>query len=237
MIYYHIMKKPHFANGIKGWPESERPRERMLRYGAEALSDAELVAILLGRGVRGKDAVSYARDIITQSEGLRGLFALSWNRLRQIKGLGSARIATLLASAEIAKRQLRESMIGQNVIRDPESVMNYLYASMRDKKREVFKILFLNKANGVIDEKDMFEGTVDETAIHPREVIQAALERHATSLILVHNHPSGRIRPSAEDREITSKLQTACHAVSIAILDHIIIGNNQYFSFKEHHLL
>src|SRR3989338_2729423 len=105
---------------------------------------------------------------------------------------------------------------------------------MRDRKKEVFKVLFLNKANRIIDEADLFEGTVDEAAVHPREVVKAALDRHATAIILVHNHPSGRVEPSAEDRGITGKLQSACSAVGIKILDHLIVGDNQYFSFREH---
>ena len=120
---------------------------------------------------------------------------------------------------------------------DPQAVVDYLYGSLRDRKTEVFKVLFLNKSNRIVDEADLFHGTVDETAVHCREVVKSALERHATALILVHNHPSGRIQPSAEDREITEKLKAACGAVSVKVLDHVIIGDNQHFSFTEHNLL
>ena len=222
---------------LKCWPESERPRERAIRNGVGTLSDAELVAILLRNGVKGKDAVAFARELLVQFGGLRGLLALEGRDLIRVKGLGPAKAAALLAATEIAKRRLKEDLLLKSVVRDPQSVIEYLYSSLRDKKKEIFKILFLNKANRIIGEEDLFEGTVDETAIHPREVVKAALEHHATALILVHNHPSGRVQPSPEDRQITSKLQSACRTVSIQILDHVIVGDNQYFSFNEHQLL
>ena len=225
------------ANGIKSWPESERPRERLIKNGVSSLSDAELLAILLRSGIQGKDAITFARELLSQFGGLRGLLGVGWNELKQIKGLGQAKIATFLAATEIARRQLKQELVGKNFVRDPQSILDYLYSSLRDKKREVFKVLFLNKANRITGEQDLFEGTVDETAIHPREVVKAALERQATALILIHNHPSGRVEPSLEDREITRKLEAACNAVSIKVLDHIIVGDNQYFSFNEQGLL
>lgn len=154
---------------IHAWPKFERPRERLLAKGVETLSDAELLAVLLRTGVKGKDAVSLARELLAKSGGLRRFLAEELKTLKGEKGLGSAKIATLLAATEIARRALRQEIIGKNVIRDPESVLNYLYASMRDRKKEVFKVLFLDKANRVIDEVDLFHGTIDETAIHPRE--------------------------------------------------------------------
>ena len=224
-------------NGIKSWPTSERPRERLNKHGVQSLSDAELLAILLRNGIQGKDAITLARELLNRFGGLRGLAKIEWADLAKIKGLGPAKISTFLAAAEMARRQLRQELIGTNFVRNPESVLDYLYSTLRDTKKEIFKVLFLNKANRILDEKDLFEGTVDETAVYPRELVKAALERHATSLILIHNHPSGRIEPSLEDREITRKLQTACNAVSIKILDHIIVGDNQYFSFNEHSML
>ncbi len=224
-------------NGIKAWPEEERPRERLLKKGVGVLSDAELLAVLLRNGIRGKDAIQLARELISAFGGWRGLMAADPAELGRVKGLGTAKIATLLSAAEIARRHLREGLIGKNYMRDPQAVVDYLYGSLRDRKTEVFKVLFLNKANRVTDEVDLFHGTVDETAVHCREVVKAALERHATAIILVHNHPSGRIQPSAEDREIMAKLKMACAAVSVKILDHVIVGDNQYFSFSEHRLL
>lgn len=225
------------AQGIKSWPASERPRERLIQNGIGSLSDAELVAIQLRAGIKGKDAIALARELLARFGGLRGLLSVGRHELKQIKGLGDAKIAALLSAIEISKRQLKEEIIGKNIVRDPKSVMDYLYSTLRDKKREVFKVLFLNKANCIIAEEDLFEGTVDETAVHPREVLKAALEKSATGLILVHNHPSGRIFPSREDQEITRKLQSICMPVGVKILDHIIVGDNQYFSFSERNLL
>lgn len=222
---------------VKDWPKSERPRERMRDLGIQALSDAELVAVLLRNGVRGEDALSFARNLLGKCGGLRGLFSMGWERLEKIRGLGPAKVATLLAVNEIARRKLREEILGKEVVRDPQAVVEYLYTSLRDQKKEIFKVLFLDKGNRILDEMDLFEGTVDQTAVHPREVVKIALERHATGLILVHNHPSGRVEPSSEDRMMTGKIQAALSAVGLQVLDHLIIGDNQFFSFKEHRLL
>ncbi|HXV27619.1 MAG TPA: DNA repair protein RadC, partial [bacterium] len=201
------------------------------------LSDAELIALLLRNGVRGKDALGLARELLAEFGGIRGLFAVESKRLKTVKGLGPAKISSLLAVSEIGRRRLREEITGKPFLRDPQTVMSYLYASLRDKKKEVFKVLFLNKANCVVNDQDLFEGTLDETAVHLREIIKASLDHHASALILVHNHPSGRIEPSREDIEITRKIQNACQSVGIRILDHLIVGDNQYYSFSEQHLL
>ena len=208
-----------------------------MESGAEVLSDAELIAILLRNGVKGKDAISMARELLSQFGGLRGLCSLDQRELKQVKGLGNAKIAALLCATEIARRQLKEEIMGKNMLRDPKSVMDYLYSSMRDKKNEIFKVLFLNKANCIIGEENLFEGTVDETVVHPREVVKSALEKNATGIVLVHNHPSGRIFPSREDQEITRRLISICNPMGIRVLDHLIVGDNQYYSFNEHNLL
>ncbi|MBI4550333.1 MAG: DNA repair protein RadC [Candidatus Omnitrophica bacterium] len=218
---------------IKSWPESERPRERLIKQGVRALSDAELLSILLRTGIPGKDALQLARELLKEHGGWRGLLALGAEDLGRVRGLGPSKAAALLAVAEIAKRQLREDLIGRHFIRDPRSIVDYLYGSLRDCKKEVFKVLFLNKANRILAERDLFEGTVDETAVHVREVVRAALQCHATALVLVHNHPSGRTEPSRDDRLITAKIADACATVAIKVLDHIIVGDNQYFSFRE----
>ena len=139
----------------------------------------------------------------------------------------------IFAVREIGLRQLREKMIGQNFVRSPQAVTDYLTAALRDQKREIFKVLFLDKGLRIIGERDLFYGTIDEAAVHPREIVKAALEFHASSLVLVHNHPSGKVEPSREDYEITQKIKAACQVVSVRVLDHIIIGENQYYSFSE----
>ncbi len=208
-----------------------------MEKGAEALSDAELLAVLLGHGTRGQDVVSFSRSLLLQFGGLRGILTQSPASFEKVKGLGLAKTAMLFAVREIGLRQLREKMIGQNFVRSPQAVSDYLTATLRDQKREIFKILFLDKALRIIGERDLFFGTIDEAAVHPREIVKAALEFHASGLVLVHNHPSGKVEPSREDYEITQKIKAACQTVSVRILDHIIIGENQYFSFSERNSL
>lgn len=232
-----IMTPNHPQKSIKNWPESERPRERMLRQGAKALSDAELVAILIRHGSKGKDAIALSRELIAGFGGLRGLLSVEGRQLQSVKGLGAAKASALLAAAELARRRLREEIEGKDYVRDPESVVQYLYGVLSDLKKEVFKILYLDKGNRILQDRDLFEGTVDEAAVYIREIIKSALDCHATAIIAVHNHPSGRVQPSPEDKEMTQRLMQACRTVSIKLLDHLIIGNRQYFSFAEHHLL
>ena len=222
---------------IKDWPASERPRERIFREGPATLTDAELIALLLRSGIHGKDAIMFSRDLVTQYQGLRGLLNADPEKLKTFRGLGLAKAASLLAVHEIVKRFLREEMTGKSVIREPQAVVDYLSAAMRDEKRELFKVLYLDKGNAVMGEETLFTGTVDQAAVHPREVIKAALEWHASALVFVHNHPSGRLDPSREDRELTKKLQSLCNEMSIQVLDHLIIGRSGYFSFREQGLL
>lgn len=231
------MNQENVCQTVKHWPKSERPRERLLAQGPRQLSDAELLAVLLRSGIRGKDVVQMSRELIAQAGGLRQLFRLGWPELRRVKGLGPAKIATLLAALELSRRQFKEEIIRKDVIKDPQAVFDYLYVTLGDCRKEIFKVLYLNKANQLIAEKDLFFGTVDEAAIHPREVVQSALEEHATAVILVHNHPSGRTEPSQEDMAITKKLKAACEVVGIKVLDHLIVGNRNYFSFNENHLM
>jgi len=231
------MEKTEDLKSIKTWPKWERPRERLIHEGAQALSDAELIAILLRSGVRGKDVVSMSRELISRFGGLRGLLSIEGKELRKVRGLGPAKAATILAATELSRRHLKEKLHKKNVIHDAPAVLDYLYGTLRDRKREVFKVLYLDKSNAVIHEQDLFHGTLDEMTIHPRELIKSALDAHAKALILVHNHPSGRSQPSQEDREITQKLRCACESVSIKVLDHLIIGDNRYFSFREEGLL
>ena len=169
--------------------------------------------------------VGVALDLLNKAGGLRQLFDL--------RDLPDSQQVVLQAVREVGRRVLKQGMIGQNFVRSPQAVTDYLTASLRDLKREVFKVIFLDKALKILGEKDMFFGTVDEAAVHPREVVREALFQNASSLVLVHNHPSGKVEPSREDYEITQKIKSACQTVSIRILDHIIVGENQYFSFSE----
>ncbi len=210
---------------VKDWPESERPAVRAMEKGIEALSDAELLSLILKKCTYEQTEVGVALDLLNKAGGLRQLFDL--------RDLPESQQVVLQAVREVGRRVLKQGMIGQNFVRSPQAVTDYLTASLRDLKREVFKVIFLDKALKILGEKDMFFGTVDEAAVHPREVVREALFQNASSLVLVHNHPSGKVEPSREDYEITQKIKSACQTVSIRILDHIIVGENQYFSFSE----
>lgn len=219
--------------GIKDWPESERPRELILEKGPESVSDAGLVAILLRSGIKGKDAVALSRELLHHFSGLRGLLNADKNDLRRIKGLGAAKISQLLAAAEIAKRQVKEKLIGKTVIRGPEDVVEYLALCMADLREEVFKVIYLNKANVIIAIEDLFRGTVDQSAVYPREIIKKAFELNASGLIFVHNHPAGDLKPSRHDLSLNKRLREACLAVDLTPLDHLIISPTGYISLKE----
>jgi len=196
-----------------------------MEKGIDALSDAELLSLILRKCTYEQTEVGVALELLHKAGGLRQLFDL--------RDLPESQQVVLQAVREVGRRVLKQGMLGQNFVRSPQAVTDYLTASLRDLKREVFKVIFLDKGLKILGEKDMFFGTVDEAAVHPREVVREALFQNASSLVLVHNHPSGKVEPSREDYEITQKIKTACQTVSIRVLDHIIIGENQYFSFSE----
>ena len=225
------------GNSIKTWPKYERPRELLLEKGPEHVSDAGLIAILLRSGTKGKDAVTLARDLIKKFGGLRGLLSAKKSDLEKIKGLGDAKIAQLMASIEITRRQLKEEIIGKNYIENDKDVIEYLSLSMRDLKEEFFKIIYLNKSNIILSIDESPGGTVDQTSIYPREVIKRALDIGASAVIFVHNHPSGNMEPSKYDIDLTKKLVSACLAVDITPLDHIIISPHGHTSLKNKGIL
>ncbi len=227
------MKKDKKNQGIKGWPRSERPREVLFDKGPEYVSDAGLVAILLRTGVRGKDAVAFGRELLKRFGGLRGLLSASRFDMESVKGLGTAKISQLLAATEIAKRQLKEEIVGKKAVNGPGDVLKYLSASMSNLKEEIFKVIYLNKANTVLAAEVLFKGTVDQSAVYPREIIKRAFELNASGLIFVHNHPSGNLMPSNQDLSLNERLVKACRAVDLSPLDHLIIGPNGHVSFKE----
>ena len=220
------------GKGIKSWPKSEQPRELLLEKGPEFVSDAGLVAILLRIGVKGKDAVSLGRDLIHHFGGLRGLLNANKKDLEKVNGLGPAKIAQLLAATEIVKRQLKEQIIGRPAIHGPEDLIEYLSLSMANLKEEVFKVVYLNSANIVLAVEDLFRGTVDQSAVYPREIIKRAFELNASGLIFVHNHPSGDLKPSENDLSLNRKLIEACLAVNLTPLDHLIISQTDIFLLK-----
>lgn len=224
------MKRP----SVRDWPITERPVEKA-KDDISKLSDAELLSIVLRVSTYEKDEVAFARDLLARFGNLRGVFNALRNNLQNI--LKPRAITELAAIRELSVRLLRENMLGKNFVRSPQAIMDYLIASMRDLKREVFKVLFLDKALRITSDKDLFEGTVDEAAVHPREIVKTLVETGSSNIVLVHNHPSGKTEPSREDHEITQKIKAACQTIGARVLDHVIIGENQYFSFSERGLI
>lgn len=220
-------------NWVSYWPEAERPRERLLRQGAEALSDAELLAIFLRVGVRGKNVVELARELLRECKGLRGLFKASSSELGQIKGMGVAKIATLGAVAELNRRWLEEKISRSEFVECAQDVHQLLAQRLRDRDQEIFTVVFLNTKHRVLAIEELFRGTIDSASVFPREIVKRALALGAAALIVVHNHPSGVPEPSLEDHRITSDLKAACQLMELRLLDHLVIGANTYYSFAE----
>jgi DNA repair protein RadC len=210
---------------ISDWPEGERPRERLLEHGANALSDSELLAIFLRTGVKGKSAVDLARELITDFGGLRQILSADLETFCQAKGLGVAKFTQLQACLEMSRRYLREAIEREGPLTNPEDAKQFLLMRMRDYKKEVFACLFLDTKNHVIKYEELFAGTLNSAEVHPREVVKQALKHNANAVILAHNHPSGVSKPSSADIEITHTLRDALLLVDIKVLDHFIIGN------------
>jgi len=207
----------------------------LLEKGPEALSDAALLAILLRTGREGKDAVGLAREMLKEFGGFSGLMSATQEDLIKIKGVGKAKIAQILASMEIVKRRLRQPLAQLNLIENAEDLHEYLKASMGPLNREEFRLLYLNRSRHLISEEVLFKGTVDMSVVYPREVVESALRRKASALILAHNHPTDLPMASDEDIQLTRALVKACWTVDIPILDHVVIGRNSYLSMKRHH--
>jgi DNA repair protein RadC len=217
---------------ITDWPIEERPRERLLTEGPHVLSEAELLAIFLRTGVKGKTAVDLARDLLTEYKGLRYLMQASRQRFCQSKGLGSAKYAQLQAVLEMNKRHLRETLREKCTIQYSQEMKQYLIAKLRHQQREIFACMFLDVRNRILHYEEIFLGTIDCAHIYPREVVKCAMEHNAAAVILAHNHPSGIAEPSDEDKKITTRLVAALELVNVRVLDHIIVGEN-VVSFAE----
>lgn len=218
---------------ITDWPEDERPREKLLTRGAAALSDAELLAIFLRTGIPGKSAVDMARDLLSHFGNLRALLKASKAEFCEEKGLGPAKYTQLQAVLEMARRHLAEELPERDALSDPQAARNYLKSRLRDLPHEVFAVLFLDTRHRVIAFEELARGSLDGAAVYPREVIKAALRHNAAAVILAHNHPSGVVEPSAADRMLTSKLQTALSTIDVRVLDHLVIGEGVPASFAE----
>lgn len=218
---------------IHDWPAMERPRERLLEQGARALSDAELLAIFLRTGTRGRTAVDLARELLTRHGGLARLFAASAPELCATSGMGPAKTAQLQAAVELARRALDLEMRESDPLRTPQAVRDYLRLTLATRPYEVFAAVFLNARNQVIAVEELFRGTLTQTSVYPREVVKAALARNAAAIILAHNHPSGVAEPSQADHALTEALRKALGLVDIAVLDHVVVAGARSVSFAE----
>ncbi|TJY58809.1 JAB domain-containing protein [Sinimarinibacterium sp. CAU 1509] len=218
---------------ILDWPESERPREKLLQRGAAALSDAELLAIFLRTGVRGSTAVDLARTLIRQFGGLRSLLAADQTEFCATHGLGGAKYAQLQAVLEMARRHFSEQLLRGDALSSPQAAGDYLRMQLRDRNREIFAAVFLDSQHRTVAYQELAEGTIDGAAVYPREVVKAALRHNAVAVILAHNHPSGVAEPSAADRALTQRLQQALATIDVRVLDHLVVGDGPPTSFAE----
>ena len=222
---------------IPRWPKNERPRERLLQDGPQHLTEAELLGILLGKGTRKKTAVDLARELLDRYESLQKLFSRSPSELTTVKGIGSAKAAILSAAFELVRRiQSRKDADRPRFKRSSDVAGHYL-PLMRDLRKEVFKVLLLNRANRFIRGVSISEGTLEASIVHPRDVFREALLEPAAGIILIHNHPSGNPSPSDEDLRITKQLVEAGRLLGIRVYDHIILAGENYVSFADHGLL
>lgn len=219
---------------ISDWPVAERPRERLLEKGAAALSDAELLAVLLRSGIRGKSAVDLGRDLLARFEGLGGLFS---SDLSNIKGLGAAKRAQFAAAIELARRSLGEQLGAAAALTSPGAVRDYLRLVLGHREHEVFVCLWLDAQHRVIAVDEPFRGTLTQTSVYPREIVKSALSRNAAAVIFAHNHPSGVAQPSQADELLTRNLREALALVEVKVLDHFIVAGAQAISFAERGLL
>jgi len=222
---------------IKDWPDQERPREKLLSRGADALSDAELLAIFLRTGIKGSSAVDLARQMVQCFGDLRGVLKASQQDFCRLPGLGETKYAQLHAALEIGRRYLAAEVQRGNVLESPQATRDYLSLKLSHLSHEVFACLFLDNQHQVILFEEMFRGTLDGASVYPREVVKRALQLDAKALIFAHNHPSGIAEPSQADRTLTEKLRQALELVEIRVLDHFIVGDGEPVSFAERGLL
>jgi len=210
---------------ITDWPEGERPREKLLERGAASLSDAELLAIFLRTGVRGKSAVDLARDLLNHFGGLRPLLEADRDQFCAAKGLGVAKFTQLQATLEISSRHLQAQLQRESALTSPQLTRTYLSSRLRSYPHEAFGALYLDSQHRIIHFEILFTSTIDGASVHPREVVRAALRHNAAAIIFAHNHPSGVAEPSRADQSITQQLLQALALIDVRVLDHIIIGD------------
>jgi DNA repair protein RadC len=218
---------------ITDWPSDQRPRERLIKHGPKALSDAELLAVFLRVGVTGKSAVDLGRDMVGHFGSLNGLFSASLADFSVLNGLGPAKFAQLQAVLELAKRAIAEELQDGVTLNSPQAVKQYLQLLLGNKPYESFVVLFLDVKNRLIASEELFRGTLTHASVYPREIVKASLAHNAASILLAHNHPSGTSEPSNADLTLTQSLKQALALVDIRVLDHFIVAGRHVHSFAE----
>jgi DNA repair protein RadC len=221
------------AMTLLDWPETDRPRERLLAQGADALSDAELLALLLGTGPRGSNAVAHARRLLVECGGLRALLDQPVPALLRLPGLGPARVSALVAALALGRRHLEAELARGAAIASPALAGEYFSRWLRASPRERFGVLFLDNRHRMLAAEVLFEGSIDQASVHPRVVVQRAIELNAAAVVLGHNHPSGVAEPSAADRQLTRHLKEALGLVEVRLLDHFVVGDGPAVSMAE----
>jgi len=222
---------------VRDLPRQERPRERLQKFGPEALSAQELLALIIGRGIPKKSVMSIAQELLVRFGNVRAISQATIEELSQIKGIGLAKAAQIKACFELGKREELEPELKNFNIKDPESVVKAIRASIKDKAKEHFKLILLNPRNKIIGISTISIGTLNASLVHPREVFKDAIMHTAASVVLAHNHPSGDPEPSEDDLTITKRLIEAGKILGIEVLDHIVIGKERFKSFKEEGLI
>ena len=222
---------------IRDWPKDERPREKLLARGAATLSDAELLGIFLRTGIPGKNAVELGRDLCQHFGSLGRLLTATEKEFCAVRGMGQAKYTQLQAILEIARRTLREELQRGNALESPGAVRDYLQLALDGRRQEVFLVLFLDTKHHVIASEEMFHGTLNHTAVYPREVVKRALAHNAAAVIFAHNHPSGLPEPSQSDVQLTIALKSALNLVDVRVLDHFVIAETGCLSFAERGML
>ncbi len=229
--------KPGTGFSIRDLAPQERPREKMIQNGSQTLSNAELLAILIRTGTRDLSALDLANRILSLSEdGLRHLSDCSVEDLSTVSGIGPSKACQILAGVELGKRMARARILNPRILNHPREVAAYLIEDMKDLRQEWFRVLLLNNRKQVMGYETISVGTLNASLVHPRDVFEKAIRKNASTIVLVHNHPSGNPSPSDEDRHLTKRLTEAGALMGIEVIDHVIVGNGNYYSFKEHQI-
>jgi DNA repair protein RadC len=218
---------------ISDWPENERPREKLLQHGVKSLSDAELLALFIRSGTRGKSAIDLAREWLKHFQGLRSFLDADQRALTALPGMGPAKYAEIQAALELGRRHIHTHLQRNDVMTSPDATRLFLSQRLRGLRREVFAALFLDSQHRLITYEELFQGGIDSCSVHPRQVVERALDLNAAAVILAHNHPSGVSEPSSADRRITEKLRDALNLIDVRILDHLVVGEGRPTSFAE----